>query len=153
MFSYVECNTYDGSLLLFDFVQMISYHNWFVYIELYYQQLFTIIAYHLNAHIMLLRYVICYYIWYMANQNYELLTHMFQKLANQINWTLWLAKWIIDDLCLVSVVFITKKPLYSMSRACYSRALEDIRSKNVVLKWTWKPGNIHIRKEQHCSLN
>ena len=38
------------------------YHNWFVYVELYYLQLFTIIAYHLNAHIMLLRYVICNYI-------------------------------------------------------------------------------------------
>ena len=43
----------------------ISYQNWFVYMELYYLQLFTMIAYHLNAHIMLLRYVIRKYIWHM----------------------------------------------------------------------------------------
>ena len=43
-----------GFLLLFDFVRTISYEIWFVYIELYYLQLFTIIAYHMNAHIMLL---------------------------------------------------------------------------------------------------
>ena len=35
-----------GFLLLFAFVWTISYHNWFVYVELYYLQLFTIIAYH-----------------------------------------------------------------------------------------------------------
>ena len=61
-----------GFLLLFAFVWTISYHNWFVYAELYYLQLFTIIAYHLNAPIMLLRYVICNYIWPMGSQKYEL---------------------------------------------------------------------------------
>ena len=61
-----------GFLLLFAFVQTISYHNWFVYVELYYLQLFTIIAYLLNAHIMLLQNVICSYNWHMGSQNYEL---------------------------------------------------------------------------------
>ena len=60
-------------LLLFTFVWTISYQNWFVNVELYCLQLFTIIAYHLNAHIMLLRFVICNYIWRMGSQNYELL--------------------------------------------------------------------------------
>ena len=47
--------TYDICIiLLFAFVRTISYHNWFVYVELYCLQLFTIIAFHLNAHIMLL---------------------------------------------------------------------------------------------------
>ena len=49
-------------LLLFAFVRTISYQIWFVYVELYYLQLFTIIANHFNAHIMLLGYVICNYI-------------------------------------------------------------------------------------------
>ena len=48
-----------GYLLLLAIVWTISYHNWFVYVEQYYLHLFTIIAYHLNANIMLLRYVIC----------------------------------------------------------------------------------------------
>ena len=61
-------------LLLFVFVRTISYY-WFVYVKLFYLQLFTIVAYHLNAHIMLLRYVICNYIWHMESQNYELLSH------------------------------------------------------------------------------
>ena len=63
-----------GFLLLFAFVRTISYQNWFVYVELYYLQLFTIIPYHLSAHIMLLRYVICNYIWHMGSQNYDLLS-------------------------------------------------------------------------------
>ena len=46
---------------LFAFLPTISYHNWFVYVKQYYLQLFTIIAYHLNAHIMFLAYVICNY--------------------------------------------------------------------------------------------
>ena len=62
-----------GFLLLLVFVRTISYHNWFVYVELCYLQLFTIIAYHLNTHIMLLWYVICNYIWHMESQNYELM--------------------------------------------------------------------------------
>ena len=45
--------------------------NWFVYVKLYYLQLFTIIAYLLNAHILLFRYVIINYIWHMGSQNYE----------------------------------------------------------------------------------
>ena len=61
-----------GFLFLYAFVRTISYQNWFVNVELYYQKLFTIIAYHLNAHIMLLRYVICNYIWHTGSQNYEL---------------------------------------------------------------------------------
>ena len=40
-----------GFLFLFAFVQTISYHNWFAYVEQYHLQLFTIIAYHLSAHI------------------------------------------------------------------------------------------------------
>ena len=53
-------------LLLFAFVRTISTdHNWLFYVELYYLQLFTIISYHLHAHIMLLRYVICNYIRHM----------------------------------------------------------------------------------------
>ena len=62
-----------GFLLFFAFVRTISYHNWIVYLELYYLQFLTIIAYHLNAHIMLLQYVICNYSWHMRSQNYELL--------------------------------------------------------------------------------
>ena len=62
-----------GFLLLFAFVRTISYQNWFVIVDLYYLELFTMISYHLNAHIMLLRYVICNYIWHMGGQNYELL--------------------------------------------------------------------------------
>ena len=46
----------------FYFCLPLSYHNWFAYVELYYLQLFTIIAYHLNAPIMLLRNVIGNYI-------------------------------------------------------------------------------------------
>ena len=47
--------TYDISIFTFVCNCMDnSYHNWFVYVELYYPQLFTIIAYHLNAQIMLL---------------------------------------------------------------------------------------------------
>ena len=64
-----------GFLLLFAFVRTISYEIWFAYIELYYLQLFTIIAYHLNAHIMLLRYVMCNYIWHKGSQNYELMLY------------------------------------------------------------------------------
>ena len=62
-----------GFLLSFAFVRTIFYPNWFVYVELYFLQLFTIIAFDLNAHIMLFRYVICNYIWHMGSQNYELL--------------------------------------------------------------------------------
>ena len=62
-----------GFLPLFAFVHTISCQNWFVYVELYYLQLCIIIAYHLNAHIILLRYAICHYIWLMGSQNYELL--------------------------------------------------------------------------------
>ena len=36
-------------------------------------KIFAIIPYHFNAPIMLLRYVICNYIWHMGSQNYELL--------------------------------------------------------------------------------
>ena len=71
-----------GFLLLFAFVLTNSYHNWFVYVELYYLQLFTIIAYHLNAHIMLLRYVICNYVWHMGSPYYELLLLLF-------SWEMW----------------------------------------------------------------
>ena len=39
-----------GLLLLFAYVLTISYQNWFVYVELYYLVLFTIIACHLNGH-------------------------------------------------------------------------------------------------------
>ena len=47
--------TYDMWFLLsFAFVWTIFDPNWFVYVELYYLQLLTIIAHHLNAHIMLL---------------------------------------------------------------------------------------------------
>ena len=60
-----------GFLLFFAFVRTISYHNLFAYVELYYIQVFTIIAYHLNAHIMLFSNVICNYIWHMGGQNYE----------------------------------------------------------------------------------
>ena len=42
-----------GLLLVLAFIRTISYHNKLVFVELYYQQIFTIIAYHLNAHIML----------------------------------------------------------------------------------------------------
>ena len=47
-----------GFLILFAFVRAISYQNWFVNVDLDNLQLFIIIAYHLNAHIILLRYVI-----------------------------------------------------------------------------------------------
>ena len=61
-----------GFLLSFAFVRTIFDPNWFVYVEVYFLQLFTIIAFDLNAHIMLFRYVICNYIWHMGSQNYEL---------------------------------------------------------------------------------
>ena len=48
-----------GFLLLFAFEWTISYQTWTIYIELYCLLLFTIIVYLLNAHIMLLQYVIC----------------------------------------------------------------------------------------------
>ena len=54
-----------GFLLSFAFVRTNFDPNWFVYVELYFLQLFTIIAFDLNAHIndiMLFRYVICNYI-------------------------------------------------------------------------------------------
>ena len=76
---YILCHmsnviTYDIRIFTFVcLVRTISYHNWFVYVELYYLQLFTIIAYHLIAHIMLKQYVICNYIWHMRSQNYKLL--------------------------------------------------------------------------------
>ena len=69
--------TYD--IWIFTFVCLCtdnSYPNWLVYVELYYLQLFTIIAYHYSAHIMLLPYDIChmsYDIWHMGSQNYELM--------------------------------------------------------------------------------
>ena len=73
-----------GFLLMFAFVLIISYQNWFVYVELYYLQLFTIIAYHLNAHIKLSRYVICNYIWHMGSQNYELIfNHLWTLLVGR----------------------------------------------------------------------
>ena len=65
-----------GFLLLFAIVRTISYHNWFVYLELYCLQLFTIIAYHFNKHTMILRYVVWKYIWPMESLNYELIAHM-----------------------------------------------------------------------------
>ena len=63
---FVICQhmTYEF-LFLFAFVRTISYQNWFVNVVLYYLQLFTIIAYHLNAHIMCIPYVICHYISHM----------------------------------------------------------------------------------------
>ena len=63
---YVTCKlhmTY-GFLLLFVFVWTISYHMWLVYIDLYYLQLFSIIAYHFNlAHIIHLQ--MPYHVIYM----------------------------------------------------------------------------------------
>ena len=53
-----------GFLLLYAFVRTISYHNWLVHVELYYLQLFTIIAYHLKAHIIPSQYVICQLLTY-----------------------------------------------------------------------------------------
>ena len=44
--------------------------------KLYYLQLFTINAYHLNANIMLFSYVICNYIWHMGSLYYELICHL-----------------------------------------------------------------------------
>ena len=55
-------HTTHGFLVLFAFVRTISYPNWFVYVKLYYLQLFIIIAYHLNSNIMLVQYVLCNYI-------------------------------------------------------------------------------------------
>ena len=75
-----------GFLLLFAFVRTISYQNWFVNVDLYYLQLFTIIAYHLNAHIMLLPYVICNYIWHMGSQNFELLSSIQTKCSHARKW-------------------------------------------------------------------
>ena len=60
-----------GYLPWFAFAQTISFQNWFVYEELFYLQLFTINASHLNAHIMLLRYVvITFNIWEVRIMSY-----------------------------------------------------------------------------------
>ena len=48
--------------------------------KLYYLQLFTIIAYHLNANIMLFSYVICHYIWHMGSLYYELQSFFVERL-------------------------------------------------------------------------
>ena len=65
-----------GFLILFALELTISYRTGFVNVDLYYLQLFTIIVYHLNAHIMLLRYVIYNYIRHMGSQNYEIIIHV-----------------------------------------------------------------------------
>ena len=67
-----------GFLLLFAFARTISYHNWFVNVDLYYLQLFTIIAYHLIAHISCsyeMSYVITFNI-IIGSQYYELISHI-----------------------------------------------------------------------------
>ena len=72
-----------GFLLLFAFVRTISYHNWFVYIELYYLQFFTIIAYHLDTYNALFRYVlyvITFDIWEVRIMSYYFL------IACRLNW-------------------------------------------------------------------
>ena len=72
---FVICHMTYGFLLLFAFVRIISYQIWFVYVELYYLQLFLpSLLPHLNAHIWLFRYIICNYIWHMGCQNYELIS-------------------------------------------------------------------------------
>ena len=48
--------------------------------------IFTIIAYHLNG-IMLLRYVICNYIWHIGSQNYELLRQLRELMINHTSCT------------------------------------------------------------------
>ena len=71
--SYVKCNyIWSVDFCFSAFVRNNFHQIWFVYVELHYLQLFIIIAYHVNAHIMLLQYVICNYTWHMGSQNYEL---------------------------------------------------------------------------------
>ena len=67
-----------GFLLLFVFVRTMSCHKLLVYIN--YLKLFTIIAYYLNAHIMLLRYVICDLHMTYGSLNYELYIYVNSKM-------------------------------------------------------------------------
>ena len=63
-----------GFLLLFAFVRTISYQNWFDYVELYYLQLFTIMAYHLKARYALtICHVITFDIWVVRIMSYCLI--------------------------------------------------------------------------------
>ena len=68
--------TYDIWILTF---VCLSTDNFLLHLvclrKLYYLQLFTIIAYHLNANVMLFSYVICNYIWHMGSLYYELILH------------------------------------------------------------------------------
>ena len=85
-------------LLFFAFVWTISYHNWFVYLDLYsdHWSILPAAFYNhclpfMNAHIMLLRYVICNYIWHMTYgkselcQKYESLCMWFELLLLHID--------------------------------------------------------------------
>ena len=77
-FSYVKCNYiwhmdfYFVCLCTDNFLPQL---DWFVYLKLYYLQLFTIIAYYLNAHIMLfdMSYVITFDIWEIRIMSYYIL--------------------------------------------------------------------------------
>ena len=90
-----------------------SYDNWFVYIELYYLQLVTIIAYHLNVHIMPLRYVICNHIWHMESQNYELICLIVYS-KTDFSVKLWHFSFIIKE----HVLIHEANPQYHYFRMC-----------------------------------
>ena len=74
--------TYDIWILTF---VCLSTDNFLLHLvclwKLYYLQLFTINAYHLNANIMLFSYVICNYIWHMGSLYYELLFKPEEKIS------------------------------------------------------------------------
>ena len=134
--------TYDKwILLLFAFVSTISYHNWFVYIELYYLQLFTIIAYHLNVHILLFRYVICQYIWHMGSQNYELI------LKQKLQWLKWkflhceIFNWVAFEIFQQSVslakMFVSRTLITTSSAHVANRILIKVERSKIQKKMTF----------------
>ena len=73
--------TYDiyGFLLLLAFVPTISYHNWFVYVELYYLQPYTIIWMRISCSYDM-SYVITFDIWEVRIMSYSaLFLHVFEE--------------------------------------------------------------------------
>ena len=71
-----------GLLLLYAFVRTIP---WIVDVDLYYLQLLTIIAYHLHAHIMLLRYVVTFDIWEVGTKYDIKSTNFCKRVLNFLN--------------------------------------------------------------------
>ena len=107
-----------GFLLSFAFVRTIFDLNWFVYVKLYFLQLFTIIAFDLNAHIMLFRYVICNYIWHMGSQNYELISQF-------SNWSTIRSRFTVTSAVVITIFTHVVRPYFRLYVRKYGSTFQN----------------------------